>query len=260
MKSILDSWHKWEQQPDSFFSPYSKTDPIIQEFAQYLTKKTAIDLLNANDEAPNKLPETELEYIKELGFVENGMYTHFRSYPKIACFSESILSNLMWAHYADFHKGFALEYDFTQEQSKCLGCQKTCNNFAVMNLYPIIYREERYDATELANFMLKNELLKKIGFLNNNNIPDNFAYTKANLYKGLDWEYEKEWRSILSCPNNPDNHKVEVKAKAIYLGANIAPVFQNILTIYALEKNIRIYKMSIAFSAKENKLAYFQLN
>ena len=32
---------------------------------------------------------------------------------KISCFSEDIKSPLMWAHYTDSHKGFALEYDFT---------------------------------------------------------------------------------------------------------------------------------------------------
>ena len=35
-----------------------------------------------------------------------------RNYPNIACFSESKDSPTMWAHYADNHKGFVLEYDF----------------------------------------------------------------------------------------------------------------------------------------------------
>lgn len=30
---------------------------------------------------------------------------------KIICFSEEYLSNLMWAHYANYHQGFLLMYD-----------------------------------------------------------------------------------------------------------------------------------------------------
>lgn len=249
LQTIVKDWHNWEQMPDSFFFPYTRNSPEMQEIANRYKNITTEQLQSILGKS-----------CKELEKIETVMYNHFRTYPKIACFSENILSTLMWAHYADYHKGFALEYDFTQGQSQCIECQKQCNNFAFMNLYPVIYGNERCNVTELTYFMLHNEIFKSLGLpVNPNSIPDKLIYTKVNLYKGIDWKYEKEWRSILTCTNNPYNHKVTVKPKAIYLGANIAPVYQNILSNYAISKSIDIYKMTVDINVKEHKLDFHKL-
>ena len=59
----------------------------------------------------------------------------------IACFSETIHSVTMWSHYADSHKGFALEYDSSVFRLKCQSCDKIgqCKQAAICNIYPVIY-------------------------------------------------------------------------------------------------------------------------
>jgi len=202
----------------------------------------------------NNLSDIEEEIIKFTENIEENMYNHYKTYPKIACFSENIESTLMWSHYANNHKGFALEYDFTKEQSKCLSCNDRCKKFAHTNLYPVIYTEKRYNATGLAAYLLLNQYLRNFG-ISNHTIPDQLVHTKTNIYKGENWKYEKEWRTFLIYGReNIERNSVTIKPQAVYLGANILPVYQDILVGYAKVKGIAIYKMKMDIYSDEFKL------
>lgn len=50
-----------------------------------------------------------------------------------ACFSESISSLLMWSHYSDCHKGFALGYDLTSFLSP---------NTEGLMIFPVVYNDK----------------------------------------------------------------------------------------------------------------------
>ena len=65
-----------------------------------------------------------------------------KRYSAIACFSENVDSILMWSHYADSHKGFALEYDFrpTLEQP-----------IKNVGLFPVVYSKERFDISIISH-------------------------------------------------------------------------------------------------------------
>lgn len=88
---------------------------------------------------------------------------------RIACFTENSLSPLMWAHYADSHKGFCIEYDLTRIPEGY--------RFGIL---PVIYSNERYDIT--------NAVITR-----NRNLLMNPYY-----FKSLHWEYEKEWRMVIT--------------------------------------------------------------
>lgn len=90
---------------------------------------------------------------------------------RIACFTENCLSPLMWAHYADSHKGFCIEYDLRK-----LACGYR------WGLLPVIYSNKRYDAT------------KAVTVRNSNMVMNPY------FFKSLHWKYEKEWRMVV-----PDN-------------------------------------------------------
>jgi len=233
---------------------------ILKEFLPKIKKIvnvpniTSKDLHSIVEASPNILYNIEEETIKLTENIEKKMYNYYKTYPKIACFSENIESTLMWSHYANSHKGFALEYDFTKEQ-KCLVCKETCRDFAYISLYPVIYTDTRYNATDLAVSLVLNEYLTNFG-IDNHTIPDELAYIKTNIYKGMDWKYEKEWRTFLIYDRNTEREAITIKPKAIYLGANISPVHQDILIGYAKIKEMEIYKMKVDIYSDEFKLIY----
>lgn len=93
---------------------------------------------------------------------------YMKSQFRIACFTENSDSSLMWAHYSDSHKGFCMEYDLT----------KLPEGYRY-GILPVIYSDERYDATRAV-------------ITQNRNLVSNPFY-----FKSSHWEYEKEWRMVI---------------------------------------------------------------
>ena len=88
---------------------------------------------------------------------------------RVACFTENNIFPLMWAHYADSHKGLCLEYDLSRIPE---GYR--------YGILPIIYSDKRYDAT--------NAVITR-----NTNLLMNPYY-----FKSSHWKYEKEWRMVIT--------------------------------------------------------------
>lgn len=151
----------------------------------------------------------------------------------VVCLSERIDSILMWSHYADNHKGFALGYDlrpFLFPNGQGLG------------LFPVVYDEKRYDANEFIIWLFCS--LLQIPAVN----PDMMNSIKLLLYKSLDWEYEREWRLIRS--NNTDLFKgkaepIIFKPNSIYYGCRISDSDRERLHEIAVDKGIEEYVMSV---------------
>ena len=92
---------------------------------------------------------------------------------KVCCFSEDPTSILMWSHYADYHKGFCIAYDFG-----ALGNE----DLRTRMLYPAIYSENMFDASDVFS---QQKTINNILYLN-----------QAALIKSKEWSYEKEWRLV----------------------------------------------------------------
>jgi len=58
---------------------------------------------------------------------------------------------------------------------------------------------------------------------------------------------------------NIKRSQITIKLKAIYLGAEISDVHQDILAGYAKAKGIEIYKMKIDTYSDEYKLTYYEI-
>jgi hypothetical protein len=88
----------------------------------------------------------------------------------ILCLTENPASLLMWAHYADSHQGFVLEFDPDSPFFNQRGGPEDEFRY----LRQVIYRDERPTVvlTELEDF-------------------------SPFLTKGLDWSYEAEWRMLM---------------------------------------------------------------
>lgn len=163
----------------------------------------------------------------------------------ISCFSETIKSVTMWSHYADYHKGFVLEYDLRPTLS---------NGIPNVGIYPVIYNDKRYDGTQYILW----EFLRMLGVKLPN--PDTLSYIKCALHKSSQWEYEKEWRLIDS--NLRDNiiseNKtwVSLKPTAIYYGTNISSDNKNRLHSIAQGKNLKEYNMYIDYAFDKYEMQY----
>ena len=128
---------------------------------------------------------------------------------RVACFAETPYSVLMWSHYAQYHKGFCIEYetpDYSDEWATIYH-----------NLFPVIYSDSR---TDLANISLS---LKASGTLSNDKLWEFYKY--GLLSKSLDWKYQNEWR-LISCDNllSDSNYNCKFfKIKRVYLGNRMPP-------------------------------------
>lgn len=158
----------------------------------------------------------------------------------IACFSESVDSPLMWAHYADSLRGFVLEYDFAELIGRCnvdvceRGKNNACDRFEMRYpLFPVIYNETRYNATKHIAWYVWQCLLNN-GTIDSIYMPDYLIDIKPFLYKAKAWEYEKEWRLL-----SEENPKTGVKAKAIYINKDkISDVNKYLIEKIASDKGI----------------------
>ncbi|WP_159065838.1 DUF2971 domain-containing protein [Gorillibacterium timonense] len=151
----------------------------------------------------------------------------------VSCFSETYESILMWSHYADYHRGFCIGYDF-----KSLGL----SDMRFRMLEPVVYRNDMFD---LSSFFNPDTLI--------NNSTNIFVALYASIVKSSEWAYEKEWR-IVSSNGVFEKECVFVvpKPKAIYLGVKVLNKDREKLLMISERRNIPIYQMKMS----ENK---FQL-
>lgn len=172
------------------------------------------------------------------GLIENSyskILVDIKTQSYIACFTENLYSSLMWAHYADSHKGFVVEY-------------KAIDLFP--DILPVRYSPERIDATDLVFYCLAYKLSAEYHI--HSELKDMLLPTKILTNKTTDWKYEKEWRIFKQDPPELDfekeykgGHQVILKKSpiAVYLGCRIERKHEEILCNIAREKGIPVYKM-----------------
>lgn len=168
-----------------------------------------------------------------------------KRYTTISCFSETIHSVTMWSHYADYHKGFALEYNLKSMLSK---------GIPNVGVFPVIYDEERYDATSYTTWMY----IKLLGINIPN--PDMFSHIKYALHKSKQWKYEQEWR-LIDCSTRGNIIQdeftvIKLKPIAIYYGQNITKENKDLLHQIALQKEIKEYNMYIDVSSPKYEMLF----
>lgn len=145
---------------------------------------------------------------------------------KICSLTERLDSVVMWSHYGDNHRGFAMEYDFTALSPRCP--LRLC-------LWPVAYTDQLFDITQI---------------LCAQNTPDvhfnNLFGISASLQKAKDWRYEKEWRLVI--PDGDETRITNVRAplKAVHLGAQISQKGQEKILEVCESTNTPVFKMTLA--------------
>ena len=169
----------------------------------------------------------------------------------ITCLSEKRDETLMWAHYADSHKGFCLEYDMreymtSKDKSNISNCKPIIG--------PVHYSSHRFDATSLVIDMLESKLKSTLNIDNPTYLSDDMLSFKCLLIKSDVWKYEKEWRLFTFNPTAgiDEDHRIQAiyKPKALFIGARMEQKTANVLQEICDQKNIPCYKMIQTFASK----------
>lgn len=136
-----------------------------------------------NSEAADKAEKSINDFIQKLS---DKLIDTFQ----IGCLSTDLKNRLMWSHYADNHRGFCIEYDFSEMPDDMLPL-------------PVVYSQERIKFPWGAYF-------------NNDIVALNLSLSMELLTKDEVWEYEKEWRILLPSSSDPN---LKIPISCIYLGA-----------------------------------------
>lgn len=159
-----------------------------------------------------------------LEIMEKNLANSLRKMFLIGSLCTDYKNQLMWAHYSDSHKGFCIEYDYSNIDDEHL------HNLPI----PVIYSEER----PLVPWRFKLEGTVE-------------AIEEANkhlffgiLVKDKVWEYENEWRIIINADDEANQKMPPISC--LYLGAVIEEANKNILIEIAKKHNIKVKQMKIA--------------
>ncbi|WP_313184057.1 DUF2971 domain-containing protein [Lacrimispora sp.] len=140
---------------------------------------------------------------------------------RVACFCEQWNSLLMWAHYADSHKGFCIEYDTTM-----------IPDHTKRFFLPVIYQKQFYDST--------------YDFEGNQYNSFNFLFHKAQ-----EWEYEKEWRIAVYEKQIRANINLKDSITSVTLGINCPEEYKREIMIWANTNNKAVYQTSVLYDKYE---------
>ncbi len=164
---------------------------------------------------------------------------------KVACLTTEIESPAMWGYYAK-GTGFAVSYDFRD---------KTFEKYCPL---PVIYSDDRLNATEYANWLFQQQTLQRVFNCANAPelyqilqhslpCPDEFMCGKILIHKATAWKPEKEWRIIyfnIGGDSEEYPHVIK-KPSALYLGRHIKKEDKERLCQIANKHNIPVYQMAI---------------
>lgn len=191
----------------------------------------------------------------------------------VVCLCETVKSPVMWSHYGENHKGFAIEYQFEPEffsPQPHFPMDDKFDGFGWRSLLPVLYSKYRVDGTQLAEWYCLCEMRRKFSPAHKQGdhtffLPDMLLKTKLSLEKAEAWAYEKEWRLILTheWPNDIGTPSVHIQKKAagIYLGARMEDVEQRKRLIQiGADKEIPVYEMYIDHAAREYEMKWQRLH
>ena len=192
--------------PHTLYSyvPFDKNtiDTIVQG---YKYANEIFDFNDPTDPTIKLIPETKeiIEILKNI---------------RIACFSTSPLSTLMYSHYTDKHKGICIEYDFSDFDTENT------------SLLEVKYKEELKIDSKIFQIMMKSD----------NDINEEISFLDLFRTKHLNWEYEKEYRVITY-----DVDKIYRPIKAIYLGKDISDSDIKLIKTLIESRPIKLYQVAL---------------
>lgn len=239
---------KAEELPASIGFSYPET--IIDEIKKQVHLLSEEELLMKFQESAEKIRE---QIIENWNLLVNRFFmgiTQAEREIHIACFSEVYDSTLMWGHYADSHKGFCLEYDFSAVVQDCsMNCTSPaqCKNFMLnWPIAPVTYSQTRLDATSYLMTVIQAHIANTSQTPINVFFADLLLLSKCQLWKSIDWAYEKEWRlAYRTVSEKYEGHRpiAKLKPTGVYMGSMMNPQMRNEIYGICQEREIPCYIM-----------------
>ena len=176
----------------------------------------------------------------------------FKNKILVSCFT-TINDNMpMWAHYANNHKGYCVEYEINDTEK----------------IYPVFYEQFRNNNSEELTNMVK-ELYDYYSDLNNHKMEfyKLFSYFYLSLCcKNKFWEYENEYRMLYrineSGVNAGKTIKIEdeyMNVKSIYIGYKCECNYVDELINISKKVKCNVYKMDFNKYGVDYKLISKQI-
>ena len=180
-----------------------------------------------NDDAPKvqaMLEAFQRVYANMTAPMVSRMRDHMQAGTKVCSFSTVPESIIMWSHYANYHRGFCVEYhleDFNDPRKRAL--------------YPVIYSPELFDATKYIVAAMEGD-----GSFNN------LFGILAALHKSPEWAYEGEWRFALPMGESFPGAFPMPRPRRLYLGSRIPVGDEEAIMKIAQAKSIECSRMSLS--------------
>ncbi|MBF0594596.1 MAG: DUF2971 domain-containing protein [Candidatus Omnitrophica bacterium] len=155
----------------------------------------------------------------------NEKILEFAREDRVFCVSEINDNLLMWSHYANDHKGVVIKLRCVPEKNSALCAAKPVKYSSVM---PVLRLEDL--------FLPEETLIRKI--------LNDFLLTKS-----IDWQYEQEWRVILSSQEAGKEYDLRgifpEELAAIYFGCRVSNQDKSEIleVIRSAYKDVKVFQM-----------------
>ena len=211
----------------------------LPKYGEHQLDKTAYNYLASAffDRLPEKIKVQSIKgFLAHIRAAAKETIKNLHDHVPGICFAQDCLSPLMWAHYADNHKGFALLYDREELETAPCYLESGEKVSARRKLYNVEYRTERPDGTAFVEQYLLHQHLRETHdrylFLHGSNPVDSpeqhpFSQTELReiiLTKSEEWSYEQESRLLfrpVTIETEWKKRYLDIKPRAIILGARM---------------------------------------
>lgn len=202
---------------DASFEDYARANGVVED-----TDEVGLTMLLSQKLYPEHNGAVE-DVQRLLDEVDSKLAEKMKNLFLVGCLCTSYKNRLMWSHYADSHKGFCIEYDFSEPEADVLSKLPL----------PVFYSENRPLVPWKAAI---------------DNSVENMEEAYAEIMMGLltkdkEWEYENEWRILIEATE--DSEFAMPKVSCIYLGASIEKENRDKIVAIAKEQNIPVKQMKV---------------
>lgn len=141
---------------------------------------------------------------------------------KVACFCDANTEAVLWAQYADDHRGFCVEYSMA-------GLPE--DDLRLRWLYPVVYTAEPFELSRLIERL--------------EGKPNVFTPQLAAMHKATAWAHEREWRII--APLGDNNAGCEWRMPmpvGVYIGSRMTTEHRDRIIVYARRSSVPVFEMA----------------